>query len=139
MEASRMPPVPYMQKIGGMKVVFMEPAEACELLINSPFFTNGSPFLVCGPTDNVYIDVLGGVLNRVTTEIREAKYHVCMRGCILPYRGVGDRKLKGYFPHCFTRQHGLDQGVALPSPSRRIMGKRGRCKIMRPLAGVVKS
>ncbi|ERM96683.1 hypothetical protein AMTR_s00001p00272760 [Amborella trichopoda] len=81
-----------------MKAVFRGPGEARKLLIDISFFVSGCPFLVGGPINSVYIDAFGEIFDGWTMETKETMYLVSVRGCILPFRGVGDRKLVGYFP-----------------------------------------
>ncbi|ERN00395.1 hypothetical protein AMTR_s00104p00141150, partial [Amborella trichopoda] len=83
-------------------VMVREPDEVRELLTDASFFTRERPFSVGGPFDNIFIDACGLVRNKAITETKEALHLESIRGCILPFRGVGDKKLEGYFSHCFV-------------------------------------
>ncbi|ERN05672.1 hypothetical protein AMTR_s00006p00179450 [Amborella trichopoda] len=52
-------------------------------------------------------------------------YLVSVRGCILPFRGLGDRKLEGYFPYRFVLQDGLHQGCCFTILFEKKNGKKG--------------
>ncbi|ERN10388.1 hypothetical protein AMTR_s00026p00135840 [Amborella trichopoda] len=114
-----------MLKIVGMKAMFRGLGEARKLLADISFFANGSPFLVGGPTDNVYRDAFGEVFNGLIKETKKTMYFVSVRGCILPFRGMGDRKMDCYFPNRFARQHGLDQGCCFTILFKNKYGKKG--------------
>ncbi|ERN03573.1 hypothetical protein AMTR_s00042p00101940 [Amborella trichopoda] len=115
---------PHMLRIVETKDVFRESGAACEFSISAPFFISGSPFSVGGPIDNVYIDFFCGVLSGVTTKTKEAMYLLSVRGCILRNRGMGDRQLGDYFPHCFSRQHDPNQGCCFTVFGKKY-GKKG--------------
>ncbi|ERM95480.1 hypothetical protein AMTR_s00008p00266590 [Amborella trichopoda] len=116
---------PHMLKIAKMKAVVREPDAVRELLTDTSFFACEIPFLVGSPSDNIFIDAFGLVLNKAVTDTREAMYLMSVRGCILPFRGLGCKKLEGYFPHHFAHQHGLDQGCCAAMSFSKKYEKKG--------------
>ncbi|ERN11818.1 hypothetical protein AMTR_s00020p00029440 [Amborella trichopoda] len=98
-----------------------EPGDARKILTMATFFTKGNPFPVGGPSDKVFLDGFGKSLDRPTMDTGEAMYLASVRGCILTYRGISDKKLEGdvapLYPSTFGRQGGLHDPEA-PVTSR---------------------
>ncbi|ERN18159.1 hypothetical protein AMTR_s00054p00147360 [Amborella trichopoda] len=84
-----------------MRATVREPDAVCELLTDASFLAHGGPFRIGRPSDGIFIDAFGLALDKAVTETFEAMYLVRVRGCIIPFKGAGCKRLKGYFPHCY--------------------------------------
>ncbi|ERM95485.1 hypothetical protein AMTR_s00008p00267170 [Amborella trichopoda] len=104
-----------MLKIFEKTAVPKEPEGIRELLIDTSLFINGSPFLVGGLSNNVFIDSFDRVLDEATTETKEAMYLLWETES---WRVVS--LISSHLSMAWMRD------AALPHSSKRSTGKRGR-------------